>query len=46
MHILSVCVCVLYGWWGGGGGAGLIDEIAWLVYSCMPVIFIYIVLEC
>ena len=31
---------------GGGGGAGLIDEIAWLVYSCMPVIFIYIVLEC
>ena len=44
MHILSVCVCAI--WVVRGGGAGLIDEIAWLVYSCMPVIFIYIVLEC
>ena len=46
MHILSVCVCAIWVVRGGGGGAGLIDEIAWLVYSCMPVIFIYIVLEC
>ena len=39
--VQEACVCVCVIWLGGG----LIDEISWLVCSCMPVIFIYIVLE-